>query len=764
MASETELERLVVRLVGDGSSYLSMLKAAQVETGKTGMAVAAVDTEIKAVNASLMGFASGAVSQFTAVIGVVGLLGTALKSLRLAGQEEKNIIDFGVMLKSADKGQKLVQDIQKFAAATPLNQGDIQTAAKTLLQFGTTGRDVMPILKQLGDVTGGDAQRFNQMALAFGQMSSTGRLMGQDLLQMINAGFNPLQEISRTTGKDMGFLKDEMEKGRITVQMVRDAFVSATAAGGQFDGLMQKQAQSLTGLFSTMIDDTEAAQREFGKMLVSTLGLKDALQGVSTVAQSIADGFKSVSEGTQETIGLSARATVEVAALSLAMWGLSRSVTAVGTAGKGLAALQMNPFVWLGEAAVGAALLTSALRNINGEMDRLDASLKSSDKFWEKNANAYKATSSKNLDAAGSMPDVKAEVARLEEELERSKSTKNRLTDDPEYNRLTRTMGSLWLSIGGRAPEFERKKQDIAGVTKEIEALENALEAARNKQAEFTDPEIARKWADRFKAEADKAKKALVDLRAKARASIVDMQDDLAGDRAQVDALNRGDIYWNAQLEKLGKLLPAGSRLLQFMREYAKETKMMEEAREVREGLKTPEQKLAKEQDRLFGLLTSNIAKNRLTWEEYAKAVSKARDELLGVTAAITDAVDATSNQSRVMMYQQELLLRGPTRSGLLPAWVQQGPMPREDVRGLGRGGGDDVSAGRGGPWDPNDPASRGGGMAQFQGQWPPSDARGGEAAKALNTLSPILDALVKVLTDSVTRGVSIGFVNAGGL
>ena len=68
-------------------------------------------------------------------------------------------------------------------------------------------------------------------------MTASGRLMGQDLLQMINAGFNPLSEISRKTGKSIGVLKEEMEKGKISAEMVTQAFYSATQAGGQFHGM-----------------------------------------------------------------------------------------------------------------------------------------------------------------------------------------------------------------------------------------------------------------------------------------------------------------------------------------------------------------------------------------------------------------------------------------------------------------------------------------------------------------------------------------------
>ena len=77
----------------------------------------------------------------------------------------------------------------------------------------------MPMLRAIGDISMGDTQKLQSLTLAFAQMSSTGKLMGQDLLQMINAGFNPLSVISEKTGKSIGVLKDEMSKGAISAKM-----------------------------------------------------------------------------------------------------------------------------------------------------------------------------------------------------------------------------------------------------------------------------------------------------------------------------------------------------------------------------------------------------------------------------------------------------------------------------------------------------------------------------------------------------------------
>lgn len=161
-------------------------------------------------------------------------------------------------------GRQLYNDIKQFAAVTPMLMGDLSKGAQTLLGFGIEAEKVMPILRQIGDISMGDAQRFNSLSLAFAQMSSTGKLMGQDLLQMINAGFNPLTIIAEKTGKNMADLKDEMSKGKISVEMVEDAFRSATSEGGKFNGMLEKQGKGMKGAIAQMEGAFENAMNGFG--------------------------------------------------------------------------------------------------------------------------------------------------------------------------------------------------------------------------------------------------------------------------------------------------------------------------------------------------------------------------------------------------------------------------------------------------------------------------------------------------------------------
>ena len=128
----------------------------------------------------------------------------------------------------------MFEKLKGFAASTPLALTDLTSSARTLLQFGIAGDAIIPTLRMLGDAAGGPAQNLKSMALAFGQISSAGKMQGQDLMQLINAGFNPLNEIVKKTGESMEQVRARMSAGKIGIDEVREAFEAATGPGGLF--------------------------------------------------------------------------------------------------------------------------------------------------------------------------------------------------------------------------------------------------------------------------------------------------------------------------------------------------------------------------------------------------------------------------------------------------------------------------------------------------------------------------------------------------
>jgi len=185
--------------------------------------------------------------------------------LKVRGDMQMLEVSMETLLGSKAKGDKMVSEVMDYVTNSPYSMMGISKAAETMLGFNVEADKVMSTLKQIGDVSKGNEERLSSLVLAFSQMSATGRLVGQDLNQMINAGFNPLQEMSAKTGKSIAELKKEMEGGAISTEMVADAFASATAEGGRFYNMAAKQASSIKGLESSLTAAFQEMYDDLGK-------------------------------------------------------------------------------------------------------------------------------------------------------------------------------------------------------------------------------------------------------------------------------------------------------------------------------------------------------------------------------------------------------------------------------------------------------------------------------------------------------------------
>lgn len=201
----------------------------------------------------------------TMVIGGLGLKELGSKIISVRAEFESMETSLRVLLGgSQERLNNIMGQIKEYALASPLNTKDMVGAVQMMTSFGIEAEKSIDYLKAIGDISMGDTGKFNGLALAFSQMSSAGKLMGQDLMQMVNAGFNPLEEIARKTGKSIGQLKEEMSKGAISSKMVQDAFISATSAGGKFFGMSQEGAKTLNGQISMLQESFDNMFNEIG--------------------------------------------------------------------------------------------------------------------------------------------------------------------------------------------------------------------------------------------------------------------------------------------------------------------------------------------------------------------------------------------------------------------------------------------------------------------------------------------------------------------
>jgi tape measure domain-containing protein len=244
---------------------------------------------------------------FAGITSVASQAGQALgdfiaDSIKIAMERQRIEAAMEAMLGSERAAEKLTSSMRQLDKQSMLTFGEISKGAQTLLGFGVAQEMVMPSLDALSKISLGNAERFQSLSLAFGQVAASGKLAGQEILQMVNAGFNPLQEIARVTGRDMALLKADVEAGRVTFLQVAEAIITATEAGGRFEKINEKMLATPAGMVAKLKSDFEVMQAEFGeKLMPSLISLLDAIRDgtiiFSSATDAASDFFFGVAQG-----------------------------------------------------------------------------------------------------------------------------------------------------------------------------------------------------------------------------------------------------------------------------------------------------------------------------------------------------------------------------------------------------------------------------------------------------------------------------------
>jgi tape measure domain-containing protein len=307
----TELESLVVRLIGDGSAYQQMLSQAQTAT---------------------QNFASMTAGILADVGLSFGLLSTAIKGVQQAAGAETTLTDMKVLLGSAEQAKKLLGDLREFSEGTPLRMGTLVNSSKMLMQMGVEAKNIVPIMRLLGDASGGSAEKLESMARIMGRVISSGRITGHEVRLLTIAGFNPMKDLAAVTGKSVAELTEQMHKGGIGADLLIQAFQHADREGGTFFGRLAEGSQTLGGLFSTMQDNVSRIITEIGKVIVEGLDLKTVVRNVTEGAKLIITWLQSISPESKRVIGIVISVAAGIGVLSFALLALGPVIGLVGTA------------------------------------------------------------------------------------------------------------------------------------------------------------------------------------------------------------------------------------------------------------------------------------------------------------------------------------------------------------------------------------------------------------------------------------------------
>ena len=239
---------------------------------------------------------------------------------------ESYLTNFKVMLGSEEAAATKLSEIRKMAASTPFSLDDLTSGTQTLLQFGIASDDTTGVLQRLGDISLGNAEKLQTLTRAYGKMSSAQKVTLENVNMMIDAGFNPLNQICDATGESMSDLYKRISDGKVSFSELEAAVEAATSQGGQFYNGMLEASQTFSGRMSTLKDNVSALTGELTNGLFAALG--ELVVKLNEVVVSFLDSDEKMAQ-LKETIGIATAVVAAAGTAFLTYKGYVAAATAI---------------------------------------------------------------------------------------------------------------------------------------------------------------------------------------------------------------------------------------------------------------------------------------------------------------------------------------------------------------------------------------------------------------------------------------------------
>lgn len=282
---------LSAKITGDSSGYQKAIKEADQATDNFQENTSSLSSRLAGGLKKGLSITAGAIAGVTTALGAGTVAG-----VKYNATIEQYQTSFEVMTGSAEKAADVVDRLKKLGAETPFEMPQLAEVTQLLMNYGFTADEAIDRMQMLGDISQGSADKMQRIATAYGQMSSAGKVQLEDVKQMIEAGFNPLQEISESTGESMQSLYDRISSGTLAVDEITASMQRATSEGGKYYQSMEKQSQTITGMISTLKDNAQQLLGEVVQPITESFGTQllpaaiDAIDQLTTAFQQ--NGFE----------------------------------------------------------------------------------------------------------------------------------------------------------------------------------------------------------------------------------------------------------------------------------------------------------------------------------------------------------------------------------------------------------------------------------------------------------------------------------------
>jgi tape measure domain-containing protein len=210
---------------------------------------------------------------------------TASSLLQPAMTAETTQLSFETLLHSTSAAKDMMQSLNTFASGTPMQTQWIDDAAAKMLAFGFKTTSVIPDITAIGDSLSGlgklSSASLGSIVDIFGKVQAAGKLTGGDMMQLSNWGIPAWQALADSMHKPIPELQKMVSSGLIPAAQALPALQQGMES--VFGGGMAKQANTMTGIISTLQSNFQIAMAALGSPLI-----KVAEQGLGHISDILA--------------------------------------------------------------------------------------------------------------------------------------------------------------------------------------------------------------------------------------------------------------------------------------------------------------------------------------------------------------------------------------------------------------------------------------------------------------------------------------------
>ena len=292
------MARSTVELIVDAAKAINPLRRVTTETKKLEGAVGRAQNSIRRTNKSIRETgrvadrASKGVNKLgKAVRGLVagfGVFQAGKFVIFKTAELERQTKSLEVLTGSLGNARSIIKELKQFGSVTPFTSSELIETAKRLKAFGFQTEEVVDVTKRLADVAGATGADLGGIATAFGQIQAKGRLQGEELLQLQERGVGIQDELQKMYGLTADEFRKALEGGRISADAVNLALQNITDTGGKYANGAIAQSETLSGKFSTLVDNITVLAQHIGN------ALSPALKGILSLTNQILAGFNDI--------------------------------------------------------------------------------------------------------------------------------------------------------------------------------------------------------------------------------------------------------------------------------------------------------------------------------------------------------------------------------------------------------------------------------------------------------------------------------------